>query len=217
MPCCTTLGAHYIPFAHPRFPTVQFRGPVSGSLLFLSAPLCFLMVFSLSLWCQVSPGLRLCLSSLYQILFVGKPEQLLLAKAGVTNTAKCCLEWGRSEQQVRIPGKQEEWLFACASAWNAFRTCSRSRPSSRARFPRKRPRKRSLLPPLSLPLNSALPCHSVPCLVHLSPLKLVDFLRTESRSHSSVSRALARCQAHVDCLTKERGRVVRALPLIIAG
>lgn len=141
LPCCTTLGAHYIPFAHPRFRTVQFRGPVSGSLLFLSAPLCFLMVFSLSLWCQVSPGLRLCLFSLYQILFLGKSEQFILAKVGVTNTAKCCLEWGRSHQQLRIPEKQEEGLFAAASAWNPFLTYSHSRPSSRVRFPRKLPRK----------------------------------------------------------------------------
>lgn len=125
----------------PPFP----NGTVPWSCLRLPAfPFCTSLLFNGILSVPLvssSPGLRLCLFSLYQILLLGNPEQLLLTKVGVTNTAKCCLEWGKSDQQLRIPGKQEEWLFACASAWNAFLTYSHSRPSSRVRFPRKLLRK----------------------------------------------------------------------------
>lgn len=45
LPCCTLWG-HIV--YNPSSSTVRFSGPASGSLLFLSAPLCLLMIFSLT-------------------------------------------------------------------------------------------------------------------------------------------------------------------------
>lgn len=69
--------------------------------------------------------------------------------------------------------------------------------------------------PLSWHLTSAFLCYFVHSLVDLSLHKLMGFLKTDIMSHLPVSLALTQCQAPVDHLTKELGRIIRVVFTLI--
>lgn len=213
LPCCTLWG-HIV--YNPSSSTVRFSGPASGSLLFLSAPLCLLMIFSLTPSCirylQFSGSV-----SFFFIKFCSQKSQ--------NNSFSLRCKWlmwqsaawsGEGEiSYLRFPGIRKNGFLHVHLCGVLFLHILTQDPVLKSLSQGSSPRKSWLFLPLSLHLHSALPDYFVHRLVYLSSHKLVDFLKTASRSVSSASQVLEHCQAHIDCLTKELGRVIRAVLTLI--